>query len=456
MSDAVAQLGRSSDWSSYPVAVLGAALTGQAAAAALRTLGAPVTVVEGDEQIPADTELVVASPGIPPTHGWFRDALARGLEVWSGEQLAWQLRPTPAAPWYAVTGTNGKTTTVSLIDAIFRRDGRRSVAVGNIGVPLVTAVMEQPDLDALVVELSSFQLHFTPAIEPECSVLLNIGVDHIDWHGSFAEYTADKARVFTGTRSVMVFNADDPVLTDLAQQAHVAPSVRRVGFTLGQPSRGMVGIVDDVLVDNAFADEGSPVPILPRRELFRRGDHVAANALAAIAVTRGAGVSANVIADAIRSFHIGDHRGEVVAEVGGVRYVDDSKATNVDAAKVAITAYPQVVWVAGGLAKGADFDDLVAATAEHLRAAVLLGADRKQVAAALQRHAPQVPVIEVVGSETDVMDAVVDAAAGCAAAGDTVLLAPACASFDQFSGYAARGDAFVAAVRRHADRAVSA
>jgi len=436
------------------VAVLGAGRTGQAAATALRALGARVTVIEGEQRLPPEADLVVASPGIPPRHPWFRVAADRGLVVWSGEQLAWQLRATPAAPWYVVTGTNGKTTTVSLIDAIFRRSGLRSVAVGNIGQPLVTAVVEQPDLDALVVELSSFQLHLTTAIEPECSVLLNIGVDHLDWHRSFDEYVADKTRVFSGTRSVLVFNADDPVVADAAHRAPVASSVRRVGFTLREPSRGMVGMTDGILVDRAFGPDDVAVPILPRSELFGRGGHVVADALAAIAVGRSRGLSPEVIAQAIRDFRLGDHRGELVAQVDGVSYVDDSKATNVDAARVALTAYPRVVWVAGGLAKGADFDELVVATADHLRAAVLLGAERDLVAGALRRHAPQVPVIEVVGSDTDLMDAVVDAAAGCAVAGDTVLLAPACASFDQFSGYAERGDAFAAAVRRRAERAV--
>jgi UDP-N-acetylmuramoylalanine--D-glutamate ligase len=380
-------------------------------------------------------------------------AVDGGTPVWSAEELAWRLRPSDAAPWLTVTGTNGKTTTVQMLRAILAAAGERAVAAGNIGHPLVDAVLADPPPDVLAVELSSFQLHYTHSVRAEAAALLNITEDHLDWHGGFAQYMADKARVLDGAQRAVVHNADDPVVADVVERAALATGCRRVAFTLHAPAPGMLGVESGALVDRAFGGDGASRVIVRRDELVVPGDHLVADALAAAALGLAHGVALSDVADALRGFAPDAHRGQVVAVVAGVRFVDDSKATNPAAAEYSLRAHTPAVWIAGGLAKGAHFDELVQHCAAGLRGVVLLGSERAVVRDALQRHAPEVPVIEVDAGETGIMDLVVDAAAGLAAPGDTVLLAPGCASTDQYAGYAARGDAFAAAVRRHAGQA---
>jgi len=239
------------------------------------------------------------------------------------------------------------------------------------------------------------------------------------------------------------------------RDADVEEGARAIGFTLGTPSVGMVGVVDDVLADRAFIDDRqhSAAELGTLSDLASTAPHFIANALAAAALARAHGISAAAVRDGLRSFVPGGHRIALVGKRDGITWVDDSKATNPHAAQSSLGAYDSVVWVAGGLAKGARFDDLVQAVRQRLRAAVLIGQDRQLIADALARHAPDVPVIEVTSGETgpvdgaDLMARVVAAAGASAQAGDTVLLAPGCASMDQFTDYAARGDAFAAAVR---------
>jgi UDP-N-acetylmuramoylalanine--D-glutamate ligase len=389
------------------------------------------------------------------------------VPIWGDVELAWRLEAAghygPPRGWLVVTGTNGKTTTTSMLHAMLSAGGRRSLLCGNIGSPVLD-VLDQP-AELLAVELSSFQLHWAPSLRPEAGVVLNIAEDHLDWHATMAEYTTAKARVLNGR--VAVVGLDDSRAAALLDTA-AAPV--RAGFRLGEPAAGELGVRDGQLVDRAFADDlalaaadSIPVP----------GPVGVLDALAAAALARCMGVPPEAIGAAISSFRLGRHRAEVVAVADGIRYVDDSKATNPHAAQASVLAYPRVVWVAGGLLKGASVDAEVARIAPRLVAAVLIGRDRGQVAEALSRHAPDVPVVQVVTGEdadmnatavvsgTDVtevrhsggdlgirvMTAVVAAARDLAKPGDTVLLAPAGASFDQFSGYADRGDAFAAAVR---------
>ncbi len=242
----------------------------------------------------------------------------------------------------------------------------------------------------------------------------------------------------------------------LVREADVVDGCRAIGFGLGVPPVGAVGVVDDVIADRAFVDERatSAVELASVHDVTPLAPHTLADAVAAAALARAHGVPPLAVRDGLRAFRPDAHRIAEVATVAGVRYVDDSKATNPHAAEASLSAYDDVVWVAGGLAKGAAFDDLVTAVAGRLRGVVLLGRDRAVVAEALRRHAPDVPVIDVGDGETgrtSVMDRVVDAAAGLARVGDTVLLAPACASQDMFRDYGARGDAFAAAVRRRTD-----
>jgi UDP-N-acetylmuramoylalanine--D-glutamate ligase len=339
------------------------------------------------------------------------------------------------------------------------------VLCGNIGNPVLDMLGEPAEI--LAVELSSFQLHWAPSVRPDAGVVLNVAEDHLDWHGSMAAYAADKARVLDGR--VAVVGLDDPVAAGLLDGAGAAV---RIGFRLGEPGPGELGVRNGVLIDRVFG--GAAVELAHTADIPVAGPVGVLDALGAAALARAAGVPPDAVAAALRSFRVGPHRAQVVEVIDGVAYVDDSKATNPHAAQASITAYPRVVWIAGGMLKGASVDGLVAAVADRLAGAVLIGRDRAVVAEALSRHAPDVPVVEVVTGEdsgvhganesdvkrvtrvvnasgeslsSTVMTAVVDAARGLARAGDTVLLAPAGASFDQFSGYGARGDAFAAAVR---------
>ena len=526
-------------WADRKVLVTGLGLSGAAAATALLGLGAAVTVVDaqagavqeeraatlralgaavslGDGALgrpPAGTEVVITSPGWPPGHRLLLAAADSQIPVYGEVELAWRLRPPNAAPWLALTGTNGKTTTVRMLAAMLTAAGRRAAAAGNVGRPLVEAVLAEPAYDVLAVELSSFQLHWTHSIRPAAAAILNVAQDHLDWHGSFEAYASDKHRIWRDPvnggevhRSeggwsvrarlaycpqpripVAVGNADDELTAVLLRAAYAQ---RRVSFTLGVPGRGQFGVADGQLVDRAFqpdadTDTDTDTVVAGVDDVGPAGGHNVANALAAAALARAYGVPPAAVRVGLRGFTPDGHRNAPVAVVSGVSFVDDSKATNPHAAAASLAAYDRVVWIAGGLLKGADVATLVSATAVRMRAAVLLGADRAAIRQALARHAPHVPVVEVAVTETGevsatvppappgaparssqaggdravraavtgtgaagVMSAAVAAAAVLADPGDTVLLAPAAASMDQFRDYAARGDEFAAAVRR--------
>ncbi|CAN5154133.1 UDP-N-acetylmuramoyl-L-alanine--D-glutamate ligase [soil metagenome] len=439
----------SGSWPDRTVLVTGAGLSGTAAARALFEVGADVVLADRDEpaglpgvrfigtpgEPPAGVDLVVTSPGWRPDHPLLVAAAARGVPVIGEVELAWRLRGPHPAPWLAVTGTNGKTTTVRMLESMLRAGGRRAVAAGNVGLPLTQAVRTDPPYDVLAVELSSFQLHWSRGVVPHTAVLLNLAEDHLDWHGSMSAYAAAKARIYPiGT--IAVHNADDPWSLRLAPVG-VGITVRR------RPERGQLGIEDGQLVDRAFGDR---VSIAAVGDLAVPGLHNIVNALGAAALARSYRVPPEAVRAGLRSVTPGPHRNILLSTVDGVSYVDDSKATNPHAAAASLAAFERVVWIAGGLLKGARVDDLVAGLAGRLVGVVLLGADRGEIAGALARHAPDVPVTEVLSTDDGAMDEVVRAAARLARSGDTVLLAPAAASMDMFTDYAARGRAFAAAV----------
>ncbi|MGW5817500.1 UDP-N-acetylmuramoyl-L-alanine--D-glutamate ligase [Streptomyces noursei] len=419
---------------------------------------AGVTVRLGDgETLPEGTDVVVTSPGWKPTSPLFLAAAEAGVPVWGDVELAWRLRGPDAAPWLAVTGTNGKTTTVRMLASILAAAGLRTAAVGNIGVPLVDVVLgegraEGTTYDVLAVELSSYQLHWAPSVRAHSAAVLNLAPDHLDWHGSMTAYAADKGRIYEGNTVACVYNAADPATEDLVRAADVEEGCRAIGFTLGTPGPSQVGVVDGILVDRAFVENRQQ----QAQELAEIADiapasgkpapHNVANALAAAALARAFGVPAAAVREGLRSFHPDPHRIQHIADVAGVSYVDDSKATNTHAAEASLAAYENIVWVAGGLAKGATFDELVRTAAGRLRAVVLIGADRALIREALGRHAPDVPVVDLDRTDTGAMCEAVRQAARLAEAGDTVLLAPACASMDMFVNYNKRGEAFADAV----------
>jgi UDP-N-acetylmuramoylalanine--D-glutamate ligase len=442
------------------VLILGMGVTGRAASAALEKVGARVVTV--DRAQPADHpgiedvnlssfDLVIASPGWPP-HG---DALtaveAAEIPVWSEVELAWHLR-APSTPWLVVTGTNGKTTTVQMVGSMAAAAGLRCAVVGNVGEPVVATAGEP--LDLLVVEVSSFQLHYTFSVSPLASVCLNVDDDHLDWHGSPEAYRADKARVYAHTTVACLYPEDSADIDAMVREADVEEGCRAIGLTLGVPMISQLGLVEDILVDRAFLEnrqnEAFELARIEDLAHLTAGDvppYLIANALAAAGLARAAGIDPEYVGEGLRTFRLDYHRTAHVATVDGVAYVDDSKATNPHAARAAFggIAVGTAVWIVGGLTKGADLAPLVRDVADRLRAAVIIGLDSSSLAAAFERHAPGIPVTVIPAGDT-VMERAVRVAREYARPGDIVLMSPACASMDQFRDYADRGDAFATAV----------
>jgi len=477
-----------SDWSGLRVAVVGLGVTGFSVADTLAELGAEVLVVapatgtddramilevvgvsvvsDPLDSIPAAfigfaPELIIVSPGFRPEHPVLVWAGEKQIAVWGDIELAWRVRDkVNPAEWIVVTGTNGKTTTVRLAAHLLAAHGVRVAPCGNIGVPVLDAVRDPVGFDVFVVELSSFQLHAMPrhgpgAIHPWSSAVLNIADDHLDWHGSRAAYRAAKATVYENTKVACVYNRADVATVRLVEEADVEEGARAIGFGLDVPGPSDVGIVDGILCDRAFLEERrtSALEVTTVEELAAHGlgaPHTVANVLAATALARSYGVPVAVIRDAVTTFRLDEHRIQPVAQDGGIRWVDDSKATNPHAAHASLRACESVVWIVGGLLKGVDVDDLVREHVQRLRAAIVIGVDRVAIVEAFRRHAPGLPLFEVSTRDTEnVMSAAVALAAQVAQPGDTVLLAPAAASMDQFIDYGDRGRRFQAAVLRH-------
>jgi len=468
------------------VLVVGLGITGQSVISLLAGRGASVTAVDSrndaerqelaerlardgvqvrlgpvelgaEADVPPDTALVVTSPGLRPDTPLLAHAVSEGVEVIGDVELAWRLRPElPGGgrqQWLAVTGTNGKTTTVRMLAAMLAAGGHRSVAAGNVGVPILDVVTDPEPYPVVAVELSSFQLYWSTTIAPHTAVVLNVAAHHLDWHDDIQAYVAAKARIFApGT--IAVCNADDPwtvAMADAALSAAVAS--RKVAFRLGSPGPGELGVADGWLTDRAFGAEPGGSRLVKAAAIRPAAPHNVADALAAAALARAYGATPGAIAAGLAAFVPEPHRISLVAELDGVSFVDDSKASNPAAAAASLASFPSVVWIAGGLFRGsdADLEAIVTAAAPRLRAAVLLGTDAARFSGALARHAPDVPVTELAGTDTGVMDEVVAQAAAAARRGDTVLLAPAAQSWDMFRDYSARGEAFAAAVRRLAE-----
>jgi UDP-N-acetylmuramoylalanine--D-glutamate ligase len=483
VTKALDDLGRLDDWGGVRACVAGMGVSGFAAADNLTHMGAQVIALDdsnsSDRQekaellrmlgaeihlgqgatdlLPEGIDVLITSPGWSPEAPLLAQAKQRGVPIWGEVELAWRLRhPDHAAPWLAITGTNGKTTTVQMLEQILLSAGLRAVACGNVGLPIVEAVMDPEPWDVLAVELSSFQLHYTDSMRAESAVVLNIAEDHLDWYDDMGAYIADKGRIYKGIERACVYNVSDPLTEQLVREADVVEGARAIGFTLGTPSVGMVGLVENVLADRAFIEERqtTAAEICTLEELASQAPHFVANALAAAALALSHGVPHAAVKHALTRFQPDGHRIELVARVGEVDFVDDSKATNPHAATASLNAYESVVWIAGGLAKGARFDDLVLSVRDRLRGVVLIGRDANVIQEALARHAPDMQVMMVLAGDTEdtedseVMDTVVRVAAEMAQPGDTVLLAPGCASMDMFTNYSARGDAFAQAVHR--------
>lgn len=468
-----------SDWSGLRVVVFGLGISGFSVVDTLVELGADVLVVAekaepelldvvdvlgvksiiGDAAKSPDAaldsfapELVVTSPGLRPDSHLITWAKSQGLQIWVDIDLAWRVRDKSgvAAEWFVVTGTNGKTTTVQLLESMLNAGGIRARACGNIGVPILDVIREPIQLDAIVVELSSFQLHYLHPISPFASAVLNLADDHLDWHGGFEAYRTAKAKIYEQTKFACVYNVADLATEKMVEDADVVEGARAIGFTVGIPSRSQIGYVEDILCDRAFLDERADkaLEIATVEDIERIGvvtPHLLANVAAASAMARSAQVDPVSIREAIRSFKLDAHRIELVGESDGIRWFDDSKATNPHAAAASLSSFEKVVWVVGGLLKGVDLKPLVERFAGRLRAAIVIGADRTAVLEALAAGAPSVPVAEINGEQ--IMTDAVARAREFAQSGDVVLLAPAAASMDQFKDYADRGSKFAEAVR---------
>ncbi len=470
------------DWSGLTVAVLGLGVTGFSVADTLIELGCSVTVIAGagdtdrerllsvigadfvcepsdEAQLNhlqgLDADLVIVSPGYRLDHPLTVWAESQGITVWGDIQLSWRLRDKvgPPADWIVITGTNGKTTTTQLTAHMLLAGGLRVAPVGNIGTPVLDALRDPQGFDVLVVELSSFQLARLGHIEPYSSACLNIAPDHLDWHGSLEQYIAHKAVIYENTSHACVYNRADQVTERMLENADVVEGARAISFGLDTPQPSGLGIVDGILCDRAFLDDrrSSALEITTVQRLAELGldaPHIVQNILAASALSRSRGVSPEHIVAALDSFVLDPHRVERVASANGVLWVNDSKATNPHAASASLRSFDSVVWIVGGLLKGVDVDAFVAENVGRLRGVVVIGLERGELLAAFERHAPDVQVFEVMPGETeDIMQSVVLRASSIAQPGDTVLLAPAAASMDQFESYADRGNRFSSAVR---------
>jgi UDP-N-acetylmuramoylalanine--D-glutamate ligase len=393
------------------------------AAAALREAGAEVRAGAHRPEDLDGATLVVTAPGIPPDAEVLVWAEGRGIPIWGEMELGARLA---TGPYVGVTGTNGKTTVTSMVEACLRTEGRDAVACGNIGRSFPEAARERHDV--LVVEVSSFQLARQESFHPFASVLVNLAPDHLDWHGDLAAYAAAKARIHARQQGddVHVGNRDDAEAAEISARARC----RVRWFRAGPPDPDEVGYEGDELVAR-IDGEHRLGPIVGSPGLRE-------DAAAAAAVALSIGVAPAAAAAALSTFRPAPHRGEEVAVVDGVRFVDDSKATNVHAALAAIGGVSDAVLIAGGRAKGADLSALRRG-ADRLRAVVAIGEAASAVVAAFEGTVPT--------TRADSIEEAVRDAFHAARPGGTVLLAPACASWDQFRDYAERGDRFAAAAR---------
>ena len=455
------------NFSGQRILVLGAGVTGLVVARSLSKRGAlisiaddQVTAVDGFDVAPSKSfdvknfDAVMVSPGWKPDHRLVSNSIAAGVKIMNEIDLAWALKMdlAPNQRWIALTGTNGKTTTVEMTAAMLREGGISAVACGNVGTTVLESVESSENYDVLVLELSSFQLHWLREATFVAVAILNIAPDHVDWHGDFESYAAAKFSILDRA-STGIFSASDPEV--LTRAAHWQG--RKVFFSLDTPGPGEMGVVEELLVDRAFvANPQEAAMIAEVIEVVPTVPHSVSNALAAAGLARTVGVDHESIRRAIKNFKPGRHRIETILEKDGITWINDSKATNPHAATASLLGTLSAIWIAGGLAKGAQMDQLIERCKSRIKAAILIGTDREIIATELRRQVPEVEIVYIEtdsgyvkgGASNSLMEAVVSAAKSRAIAGDTVLLAPACASMDQFISYADRGDRFASAVMK--------
>ena len=450
------------------ILVAGGGVTGSSVARFLDTEGATVVIVDENPDLKTEFTVlapqsvdvneysaVVISPGWKESHPLVAACIAAGIEILNEIDIAWSVAKerSPNQKWLALTGTNGKTTTVEMAAAMLQRAGLKAVACGNVGDTVIDAVTHKDSFDYLIIELSSFQLHWMKSAHFVSSAILNIAEDHLDWHGGFDAYCDAKLSLLRHS-DMAILNGDD---SEIVKRAH-AWNGRKVFYSLDTPSPGELGIVENLLIDRSFVRDPQEAQMIAQiNDIVPTLPHSVSNALAAAGLARCVGVSYLDIQGALIDFHPGRHRIETIASARGISWIDDSKATNPHAAAASILSHLSVIWIAGGLAKGADMNALVDRTKDRIKAVILIGADRDLIETAFLKYAPNTPRIKIDtdyvkgGVSNALMESVVTAAKGFAASGDTVLMAPACASMDQFISYADRGDRFAAAVKKLVD-----
>jgi UDP-N-acetylmuramoylalanine--D-glutamate ligase len=447
------------------ILVAGAGVTGIAVAKVLATKGAHIDFVDENQKETLDFKVlspdsidvnaysaIVVSPGWKPNHPIIVNAAKADIPLWNEIDLAWMISReiTPQQKWLALTGTNGKTTTVEMTTAMLQSAGLRAIACGNVGETVIDAVVNAEPYDYLVLELSSFQLHWMQEAKFTSVAILNLADDHLDWHGSFENYCSAKFSLLQHT-DIAILNAGD---NEVARRAQIWQG-RKIFYSLDTPAAGELGIVEDLLIDRAFVHNPQEASMIAQiNDIQPTLPHSVSNALAAAGLALSVGVSYENIQKALIGFHPGRHRIEVVLDEDEILWIDDSKATNPHAAAASIMSHLSVIWVAGGLAKGADMNSFIDRVKTRLKAAILIGEDRGIIEAALHKFAPEIPIVKVDsdsirgGSSNELMEKVVEVAKEFAKPGDTVLMAPACASMDQFISYADRGDRFAFAVKK--------
>jgi UDP-N-acetylmuramoylalanine--D-glutamate ligase len=433
--------------------VIGAGVTGRAVHEALLKFGALSKIfdekVSGKNdvinELPTGIELAIVSPGWKMDHPAILNLKSAGTKVIGEIDFAWQVKQVlaPNQKWIALTGTNGKTTTIKMIESIFQAAKVNGVACGNVGQTVIASVCAEKPFEYLAIELSSFQIQWSELPRYQSVAVLNIAEDHIDWHGSFEEYAAAKLKLLKQADKSFI-NKSDPEL------------VKRVGketviwFSLETPNPNELGLVENLLIDRTF----SPTPsqaneIAELVDITPTAPHNVLNALAASALVLSIGINYEAIKLGLRNFSPDHHRMELVLSKNEINWIDDSKATNPHAAAASLLSYFQIIWIAGGLAKGASMDELVSRCAKRIKSVILIGQDRELISDAFAKFSPTTEIVRV-DQTTDskqLMNDVVMQAIKLAKPGDTVLLAPACASMDQFDSYVERGQLFAQAVK---------
>lgn len=435
------------------VLILGAGVTGSSVAKILEELGAFIKIADekpvsdfASHPIASlsnlDFDLAVVSPGWKPDHPLIQALNKQSIQITNEIDIAWHLKNlhAPNQKWIAITGTNGKTTTTELTAAMLNASGISANACGNVGTTVIESVLSEHKYQVLVLELSSFQIHWMEDPEFASVAILNIADDHTDWHGSFAEYTKAKIKLLTHTNNAIINGQDQHLVSSISNW-----SGKKIYFGLDTPAPGQLGLVEELLIDRAFVESPNEAgAICELNEVQPTVPHAVANTLAAAGLARVLDASLETIRIAIQSFTPGRHRIELALEKNGIRWINDSKATNPHAAQASLFSAVSSIWIAGGLAKGAQFEDLIAKCKGRIKAALLIGTDRELIATELAKQ--NIEFYRIDGAE--IMEEVVKKALTLAEPGDTVLMAPACASMDQFKNYADRGDKFIAAVKK--------